>query len=165
VRKAILAAVAVAALGVACFPQGTCESAYVEYCYDGDPNCQGQILDATHWISGPIDGAWIPFGPEQTFTMHLRDAVTGQVLTAKPGGMVVNGFVGATQVQDPNGVLPAICGGNLCEALQLDASSFRLRNDTCASEFFWASVEIVPETTDAGAADSGADSSTDAGTE
>ena len=152
-RRIVIAAIAIAIVTVACFPQGECESPFVEYCFAGDPNCQGHIIDATHWESGPIDGAWLPYGPEQVVEMHMRDAVTGQLLSGDIVG--VFGLVGATQSQDA-GILPAPCAGQLCEVLYgqdgLDPSTFDIKNDTCSSEFLHVVVTIVPSAaSDAGA--------------
>ena len=147
-RRAAVA-VAVAVLGVvACFPQGQCETAAIDYCYAGDPNCQGHILDATHWESGPIDGNWLQYDPEELITMHLRDAVTGQVLSADR--MLIDVYVAASLKPTAGGPLPAPCAGMLCENLQTDSSSFFLKNDTCSPQFVYVMVEIIP-TADAGA--------------
>jgi hypothetical protein len=170
VRKAVVAAVAVAALGVACFPQGMCESPFVDYCGPGDPTCQGHIIPPNQWQSGPIDAAWLPYGPEQTILMHLRDAVTGQTLS---GTLVwVNGAIGANQTQGVGGPFPGPTAGNIGEFWQgPDSSSVYVRNDTCAGEFVYVIVTLDPSTAvisapgDAGAEAASADAATDAGTE
>ena len=147
-RKLIALAIAAFAI-VACFPQGQCEAnpPVVDYCGPTDATCQGHVIDATHWESGPVMGKWLPYEPSEVITMHMRDATTGQVLSGQITSF--NGYVGATQVQDPNGTLPAQCAGTLCEELQLDPSSFKVENFTCATQYFYAVVTIVP-TADAG---------------
>lgn len=147
-RRAAVA-VAVAVLGVvACFPQGQCETAAIDYCYAGDPNCQGHILDATHWESGPVDGNWLEYDPEELITMHLRDAVTGQVLSAQR--MVMNVQIGASLKPGVDGPLPVSCAGMNCAAKQMDASTFEVQNQTCSPQFIYVLVETIP-TADAGA--------------
>ena len=141
-RRAAVA-VAVAVLGViACFPQGQCESPAVDYCSAGDPNCHGHIIDATHWESGPIDGNWLAYDPEEVLTMHLRDAVTGQVLSAE--NMILNVQIGASLNPGVDGPLPVPCAGMNCEAKQWDASTFELKNDTCSPQFVYVMVETIP---------------------
>lgn len=169
-RKILAVVLAATAVAVgACFPQGQCQTPYQEYCFAGDKSCQGHIIDATHWESGPVYGAWLPYGPEATIKMHFRDAVTGDVLSGKI--VDFSGRVGATAVQDPSGVFPGECATQLCEWLQdpADPTSVDVRNDTCSSEFFYVLVTIDPST-DAGATveastDAADDTTADAGTD
>jgi hypothetical protein len=165
VRKVIVAAAAVAALGVACFPQGLCESPFVDYCGPGDTTCQGHIVGSNQWQSGPIDGAWLPYGPEQTILMHLRDAATGQTLSGTI--LTVYGAIGAVQTQGVGGPFPGPTAGNIGEFWQgPDSSSVYVRNDTCSSEFVYVVVTLDPATAAiVGPGDAGADATTDATTD
>ena len=165
-RKAVVAALAVAVGAVGCFPQGMCESAFRDYCSEGDPTCQGHIVGSSQWQSGPIDGKWLAFGAEQTILMHLRDAVTGQTLSGKP--LTIYEAVSAVETQTSSGPFPAINAGNLGEwDLGPDSSSGFVRNDTCSSDFVYVVVTLDPATaTIAGPADAGTgDASTDGAVE
>ena len=146
-----LALAACAALSIACFPQGMCESnpSFVDYCGAGESGCQGHIIDATHWESGPVSGDWLTYGPEQTILFHFRDATTGAVLSGQVLDYQV--FVGSTEQPDNGGnFIP--CSGNLCEITDNnDGSSVFVKNDTCASYFIRVVLTINPTpTTDAG---------------
>lgn len=143
--RKLVALAACAALSTACFPQGQCESSpsFVDYCGVGDPNCQGHIVDATHWESGPMVGNWLTYGPEQTLLMHFRDANTNQVLT----GDVANVDVSISAVEQPMSAnnQATVCSGNPCEyAINTDSSSVFVKNDTCASYFVRVYVTIEP---------------------
>jgi hypothetical protein len=142
-RKVIwFATIAIAIICFACFPQGQCDSVFVEYCATGDQNCQGHIIDATHWESGPLSGSWLGYGPEQIYLMHFRDAVTGDEISGDI--MNIDGFVGAVTNPDTPGNNFAPCAGNLCEYTTNDSSSFFVKNDTCSSEFFRVVVTLDP---------------------
>ena len=142
VASAAIAAVAMVA--PACFPQGQCDGVFTEYCAAGDPNCQGHIVSATQWESGPISGKWLSFGPEGLYLIHLRDAQTGQVLSGTT--LQTIGYVGAVETPDTIGNNYAPCAGNLCEFTDNDSSSFYVRNDTCSTEFFRFVVTLDPAT-------------------
>jgi hypothetical protein len=144
---------------VSCFPQGACTSnpGFVDYCGPGDTTCQGVILDATHWQSGPINGAWLNFSREKTILMHFRDAQTGATLSGNLANVAISINVSASLSDSPNQAVP--CSGNNCEYTPLgDGSGVYVRNDTCGDYFVYAYATIYPS------ADAGADAS-DASTE
>ena len=145
-------AVAVSATGSACFPQGQCEGSYVDYCSPGDTTCQGALVDANHWVSGPLMGDWLDFGHERHYLMHLRDGQTGATLA----GEIVDFECYVSPVKRPNvpGQQFAPAAGNLCE-LHVSGGDLTLDvlNDTCADYFVYVTVTSVGT----GAADAGTD--------
>jgi len=166
-RVAVVVAVAAVVVGVgassACFPQSQCASSYRDYCGDGDTTCQGHIIPPNMWQTGPIDGAWLTYGAEETINMHLRDAVTGQVLSGDL--LVVYGAVSAVQTPSAGGPFPALNAGNLGEFWAADGgiSAVQIRDDTCASEYAYAVVMLDPTTASiSGVGDAGSDGATDA---
>ena len=156
-RHVIACAVAAGAV-VACFPQGACLSdpPFVEYCGPNDNTCQGEILDATHWRSGPIDGNWLNFSRERTIRMHFRDAKTGATLSGKYTWSDVAISVSVSQSDPPNQYVP--CAGNNCELTinVVDGSTIDVRNDTCADYFVYLVATVYPN------ADAGSEASADA---
>ena len=151
----------------ACFPQNQCASSYRDYCGDGDTTCQGHIIPPNVWQSGPIDGAWLAYGAEETINMHLRDAVTGQTLSGTP--YMTYSAISAVETPSAGGPRPAENAGNLGEfgVVVGNVSAVPFQNDTCATEYVYAVVTMNPATasiTGAGdATDDGA--STDGSTE
>ena len=161
-RKAILAFAFVSFAIVACFPQGQCSGSFVDYCGPGDGTCQGHIVDANHWISGPIEGTWLDFSREKTILMHFRDAKTGATLSGLVTWTDVAVSVSSTLAQSPNQYVP--CAGNLCEAdPQADdagiASAIFVKNDTCSDYFTYVYVTLDPATAtiSGGTSDAGTD--------
>ena len=149
----MLRALAFASLALGCQVQGQCSSSFVEYCgtgAGGDTTCQGHIIDATHWESGPQNGNFLPYGPEQLYHLNFRDAQTGQVLS----GELANAFVEVSASQKGNAPgnnwIP--CGDQLCDiTYDQNQSGMFVRNDTCASYFFRVVVTVIPGTSaDAG---------------
>ncbi len=148
--RELLALAACAAFVTSCFPQGQCEStpSFVDYCgAASDPNCQGHIVDSTHWESGPMVGNWLVYGPEQTYLMTLRDKATGAILN----GTLADVAVSISAVEQPNtpGNQGTVCAGNACEFSVNDAQSVYVKNDTCASYFVRVYVTMEPSAGDA----------------
>ena len=130
---------------VACFPQGACLSdpPFVDYCGPNDNTCQGEILDATHWRSGPIDGTWLNFSRERTILMHFRDAKTGATLSGKYAWADVAISVTPQLSDPPNQYVPS--AGNNSEVNPLDdGSGVFVKNDTCADYFVYVYATIYP---------------------
>jgi hypothetical protein len=160
-RHVIACAVAAGAV-VACFPQGACTSdpAVVDYCLPGDSSCQGKILDANHWESGPINGTWLNFSRERTINMHFRDAQTGATLSGNYVWADVAINV-APQLSDPPNQYVPSAGNNSEITPFVDGSGLSLRNDTCADYFVYVYATIYPNAP----ADAGSEASTDGATE
>ncbi|HEY2369293.1 MAG TPA: hypothetical protein VGH87_23005, partial [Polyangiaceae bacterium] len=77
----MIAGACVAMIGaVACQVQGNCETtpSFIDYCATvDDPSCQGHVINATQWESGPQNGNFLNYGAEQVYHMHFRDAQNG----------------------------------------------------------------------------------------
>jgi len=166
-RVAVVVAVAAVIVGVgassACFPQGQCAGSYRDYCGEGDTTCQGHIIPPNMWQTGPIDGAWLAYGAEETIDLHLRDAVTGQTLSGNL--LFVYQAVSAVESPSTGGPFPAQNAGNLGEFGDPPhpISDVAIRNDTCANEFAYAVVVLDPTTASiSGVGDAGSDGATDA---
>ncbi|HEY1957077.1 MAG TPA: hypothetical protein VGH28_15765 [Polyangiaceae bacterium] len=148
---------------VACFPQGQCTSdpGFVDYCGPGDTTCQGQILDANDWISGPISSQWLNFSREKTILMHFRDAKTGATLSGNFIEADVNINVSSTLATPPNQFVP--CAGGNCEENQLVDSASGLAtgvyvtNGTCSDYFVYVYVTLSQGTITGGISDAGTD--------
>jgi len=146
--KHILACALAGCAVVSCFPQGACSSdpGFVEYCgATDDPNqpCQGKILDATHWQSGPINGTWLNFSREKTILMHFRDAQTGQTLSGNFAWADVAINVASSLDASPNQYVPS--AGNPSEINPLlDGSGVFVRNDTCTDTFIYVYATVFP---------------------
>jgi hypothetical protein len=122
----------------------------VDYCSVGDPACQGHVIDATHWESGPQDGTFLNYGAEQQYHMHFRDAQTGQVISGELVSLLIQ--VSASQKGNAPGNNWIPCGDQLCiNNFDGDQSGIVVQNDTCGSYFFRVVVTLIPPTSsDAG---------------
>jgi hypothetical protein len=155
-RSLVIGLICAAAIGaVACQVQGSCETtpSFVEYCAGGptDTTCQGHVIDATHWESGPQNSAFLNFGAEQVYHLNFRDAQTGQVISGKLGGLLCQVSAVPQGNAAGNNWIPG--GEQLCEVSQFDeaAGTMFVRNDTCGSYFFRVVVTLIPNTSaDAG---------------
>ncbi len=137
---------------VSCFPQGACSSnpSFVEYCGPGDTTCQGKILDATHWQSGPMEGNWLNFSREKLVLMHFRDAQTGAVLSGDLVDVQIFINSSASFSAPPNQAVPA--AGNNAEFTPAPPDGVYVKNDTCADYFVYVYATVYPNAaTDAGA--------------
>ncbi len=159
-RHAIACVFAASAL-VSCFPQGACSSnpGFVDYCGPGDTTCQGKILDATHWQSGPIEGTWLDFSREKLIQMHFRDAQTGATLSGNLADVAISINVSSSLAAPPNQAVP--CAGNNCEYLPAtDGSGVLVKNDTCTDYFVYVVATVYPTTS----ADASVDGPAEGGT-
>ncbi len=158
---------AFAPLATACTEQGLCETTppFVEYCALGDPNCQGHIIDATHWESVVQDGDFLSYGAEEVIHMTYRDHLTGDVLVGKQVAIEVQ--VSSVQKGDTPG------NNFVLGSLQLvtltddpNGQALYVRNDTCGSYFLRVIVTIdpFPLVVDGGT-EAGSDATTDAASE
>jgi hypothetical protein len=131
---------------LACLPQGQCDQQFAEYCKPGDPLCQGRLIDAHTWESGPIEGTWVDFARNKTVRMHFRDAVTGQALQGSI--LSFSGAVSATPRPNDPGNQLAGCAGNLCEVSNMTSDGSGLeadvQNGTCADYFIHFVVTSEP---------------------
>ena len=129
---------------VACQVQGNCETtpAFVDYCATAnDPSCQGHVIDATHWESGPQNGNFLNYGAEQVYHMHFRDAQSGQVISGTLGNLFAQ--VSASEQGNSNNWI--VGADQLVEAtFDADGSGITIRNDTCGAYFFRVVVTLVP---------------------
>ncbi len=164
-RHVIACAVAAGAV-VACFPQSACPSdpPNVEYCGvpdNPDMPCQGKIVDATHWQSGPMNATWLNFSRERTIRMHFRDAQTGATLSGNYVWSDVALSITSSQTDSPNQYVP--CAGNNCEISinVVDGSLIDVKNDTCADYFVYVFATIYPNAP----ADAGSEASVDGSAE
>jgi hypothetical protein len=147
---------------VGCTPANECQFQWFEYCKPGvvDPNipCNGHLIDATHWESGPLLGNWLAFAHGTNWFMHFRDGVTGQELAL---GDTIHIDVGVSAEQRPNdpGNEFSNGAGNL-DGLHVyvdtgpDGGAIGwaadVHNETCADYFVYVFVTAFP-TADAGA--------------
>jgi hypothetical protein len=133
---------------VACFPQNQCQAQPGEYCASAGGTCKGHVIDATHWESGPMTGAWLDFGHAKNWLMHFRDGVTGNQLQ---GDIIdIQGFISPNPKPndiDAGGTQFAPCAGNLCELkIYPDGTGWEASviNDTCADYFIYVIVTTAP---------------------
>jgi hypothetical protein len=164
----------------ACFPQSMCELSYGRYCTEEatgiKEGCTGQLLDdGLTWVSGPIEGAWLPFPRERIWRVDPRDAA-GNKLRGRIVGLDV--FISATQ--DHAAAAPA-AGNNAQWSYYPTNQTFDVQNDTCSDYVVYivihasldgdAAVLTAPDAgRDAGDAgdaggDAGADAALDAASE
>ncbi len=149
--KEVLACGLAASVLVSCFPQGACTSdpGFVDYCGPGDNTCQGKILDATHWQSGPMEGNWVDFSREKLILMHFRDAQTGAVLSGNLADVQFFINSSASFSAPPNQAVPA--AGNNSELTAAPPDGVYVKNDTCENYFVYVFATVYPgATTDAG---------------
>jgi hypothetical protein len=144
--RKLLAAAALLALA-SCQVQNQCEFSFSEVCQQGDATCQAQLLDSTHWISGPQLGAWLPFRHNAEIEMHFRDGATGAQLTGA-GPIIVTAYLAASAFpNDPDGGLGMVgTAGNLAEiVLSQDGAGWKavVHNDTCADYYVWVVAEAL----------------------
>ena len=147
--REIAIALACAAMLSACQVQGNCSTSpsFIDYCATAsEPSCQGHIIDATHWESGPESGTFLSYGAEQTYHLHFVDAKTGKGIAGELAGPP---FVQVSATQGGEW----IDGADQLAVFRSDAdgSGLTIRNDTCAPYFFRVVVTIIPSTSaDAG---------------
>jgi hypothetical protein len=139
VRRFLGVAALVGLLGVpffatetACFPQSACDGSVAVYCPCGAPDCGGRVLDdGLTWVSGPIEGPWLPFPHERVWTIDPRDA-SGKRLRGRITSLEV--FISATQ----DHALSAPAAGNNAQWTYSPASqTFNVQNDTCSDYFVY----------------------------
>jgi hypothetical protein len=142
---------------LACQVQGQCSTtpSPVEYCSDAstDPYpCQGHVIDATHWESGPQNAPFLNYGPEQLYHMHFRDSQSGTTISGELADVFIQ--VSASQQGNGPGNNWITCGDQLCiHNVDPDGAGIAIQNDTCGSYFFRVVVTLIPPT----ASDAGTD--------
>ncbi len=135
----------------ACLPAGKCDASWSEYCLDAGGNCQGHLIDAYTWESGPIDGDFMEFPHERNWFMHLRDGRTGALIAGRNIGDITVQLSAVQRPSDPYQRF-AEASGNLTQ-IHLDGDqALDALNDTCADYFVRVLVHNVPDA-DAGPAD------------
>ena len=177
-RKYVVSAALVGLVGLpffatetACFPQSMCDGSHESYCTPevaGTKPCGGQLLDdGLTWVSGPIEGAWLPFPRERVWRVDPRDAA-GNKLRGRIIGLDV--FISATQ---DHGVAAPAAGNNAQWSYYPTNQTFDVQNDTCSDYFVYivihasldgdAAILTAPDAgRDAGDAASDADTGADA---
>jgi hypothetical protein len=144
-RRAVALALAAAAPIAACFPQNQCAFTWKEYCAQGDPSCQGHLIDANTWESGPIDGDWLDYAHNTNWFMHFRDGVTGQQLE---GDLVaVQAWISPVARPNDPGNQFSQAAGNLAEFhVYTDGSGWAadVHNDSCADYFLYVRATSTP---------------------
>ena len=139
----------------ACTPENQCQFQWVEVCQSGDTSCAGNLIDPTHWESGPIAGPWMDFSHNKNIHIHLRDAVSNAQLTGSE--LEVYGYVSPVATPNAPGQQYAPCAGNLCELhYEHDGTTpgwvLDVHNDSCADYFVYIAVNALeaPPAVDAG---------------
>jgi hypothetical protein len=155
--REVLIGLACATAIIACQVQGQCSSASVEYCTgsSSDPiTCQGHIKntpDGMYWESGPQDGAFLAFGPSQTYHLHFRDGQSGVLLS---GDINESPLIEVSSTEQGNapGNSWIECSVGLCNInVDQDKSSIWLQNGSCGAYWFRVVVKVTPTTiSDAG---------------
>ena len=138
-RKYVVSAALVGLVGLpffatetACFPQSMCDGSVAVYCTCGAADCGGKVLDdGLTWVSGPIEGAWLPFPRERFWTIDPRDA-SGKKLRGRITSLDV--FISATQ---DHGVAAPAAGNNAQWSYSPANQTLTVQNDTCSDYFVY----------------------------